>query len=213
MTTLAIMKTRILSELRNRTDLVPQIAEAIDTAIGAYDHERFYWNESRQNTFTTIIDQPNYGETEAAFIGRITKIDYLYILIGNSSFELLPQPMRLIEDFTADDQFRGQPSEYAFYDEQLWLYPTPVDAWTVRVGAVYNTSAPLTDDEVGNYWMIKAERLIRSRAKNEIFLHVLRDFEMAQAMASAVAEAETQLHIRTTRLTKTGGGRVRAMNL
>jgi hypothetical protein len=83
----------------------------------------------------------------------------------------------------------------------------------VRVGAVLNTPVPQSDAEVGNFWMTKAERLIRSRAKNEIFLHVLRDFEMAQAMASAVTEAETQLFIRTTRLTKTGGGRVKAMNM
>jgi hypothetical protein len=208
-TTLAVMKARIASELR-RDDLTTQIADAINTAIGAYEHERFYWNESRENTFTTVASQPNYSVVDAAFIGLITKTDYLYILIDGASFALLPANLRDLEDYSSNE-FIGTPSEYAWYDEQFWLYPTPVQAWSVRVGAVLSQAAPASDGELSNPWMVKAERLIRSRAKNELYLHVIRDFEMAQAMAAAVSEAETQLFVRTTRQTKTGSGRVRAM--
>lgn len=211
MTTLAVMKARIATELR-RSDLTAQIAEAITTAIKAYEHERFYWNESRENTFSTVADQQNYSSSDAAFIGNITKIDYVYLLVGDTSHKLIATTLDEMENVISAATSAGQPSEYAWYNEQLWLYPTPPEVWTVRVGAVLDIAEPATDGELNNPWMVKAERLIRSRAKNELFLHVLRDFEMAQAMALAVDEAERQLFVRTTRQTKTGGGRVKAMD-
>lgn len=211
MTTLAIMKARIASELR-RTDLTTQIADAISTAIQAYEHERWFFNESRENTFETVTDQQNYGASDAAFIGLISKIDYVFILIDGQPFELLPDTMREIEDVAAAPDFTGQPGWYAWYDEQIWLYPTPPQAWTIRVGAVIEQAEPASDAETGNPWMTKAERLIRSRAKYEIYTHVLRNMEEASVMAAAVTEALEQLNVRTTRKVKTGSGRIKAMN-
>lgn len=211
MTTLTTMKSRIASELR-RSDLTTHIANAISTAIQAYEHERWFFNESRENTFSTIVEQQNYGAVEASFIGLISKLDYLYIEIGDQPFELLPRTMKEVEEVANDASFLGQPSEYAWYDEQLWLYPVPNEVWTIRVGAVLEPAAPATDGELNNPWMTIAERLIRSRAKYEIALHVLRDLELAQTMTASVEEAYDQLNVRTTRKVKTGGGRIKAMN-
>ena len=210
MTTLTIMKARIAEELR-RSDLTTQIAAAINTAIQAYEHERWFFNESRDNTFQTIVNQSNYGVTEAAFIGLITKIDYVFIIIGDQPFRLKNDAMIDIEDVSTNNTFYGQSDSYAWYNRQLYLYPIPNEIWTVRVAAVFETSAPLTDDEVGNFWMTKAELLIRARAKYELQLHVLKNREAASDMGSAVTEAWDQLNTRTTRLVKTAGGRVRAM--
>lgn len=210
MTTLAAMKTRIAEELR-RSDLTTQIAAAIQTAIQAYEHERWFFNESRDNTFATIVNQANYGVTEAAFIGRITKIDYVFIIIGDQPFRLKNDAMIDIEDVSTNNTFYGQSDSYAWYNRQLYLYPIPNEIWTVRVAAVFETSAPLTDGEANNFWMTKAELLIRARAKYEIQLHVLKNPEAAGLMASAVTEAWDQLNLRTTRLVKTAGGRVRGM--
>jgi len=210
MTTLAIMKARIASELR-RTDLTTQIAAAISTAIKAYEHERWFFNETRENTFDTIALRPNYGAAQAAFIGLISKVDYAFIVIGDQPFELLPETMKYVEDSGTTPQFLGQPGWYAWYDEQFWLYPVPNEAWTVRIGAVLEQAEPATDGETGNPWMTTAERLIRSRAKYEIFTHVLRNVEEAQVMTANVNEALEQLNVRTTRKTKTGGGRIKAM--
>lgn len=210
MTTLATMKARIASELR-RTDLTTQIAAAITTAIQAYEHERWFFNESRENTFTTVAEQQDYGVDDAAFIGLISKLDYLFIIIGDQPFQLLPETMAFIEDSSTNNTFTGQPAWYAWYDEKIWLYPVPVEAWEVRVGAVIEQAAPASDGETGNPWMTIAERLIRSRAKYELFLHVLKNQEEAALMGAAVTEAYEQLNVRTTRKTKTGGGRVKAM--
>jgi len=210
MTTLATMKARIASELR-RSDLTTQIADNINTAISAYEHERWFFNESRENIFLTVDEQPNYDSSDAAFIGLISKTDYLFIVVGDQPFQLLPETMAFIEDSNTNNTFLGQPAWYAWYDEQFWLYPVPNEVWTVRVGAVLEQAAPATDGETGNPWMNKAERLIRSRAKYEIYTHILKDLEQAQVMASAVTEAYEQLNTRTTRKVKTGPGRVKAM--
>lgn len=212
MTTLGAMKTRIASELR-RSNISTQIASAISTAIEAYEHERFYWNESRENTFTTVANQENYSASDAAFIGLLTKIDYVFLYINDTPFELHPATPREREDASTNATATGQPTDYSWYDEQIWLYPVPDAAWTVRVGGVLATAEPAADDEANNFWMTKAERLIRSRAKQELAIHVLKDEVLANAMGAAAREAASQLFIRTTRLTKTGGGRVKPMNM
>lgn len=212
MTTLAIMKDRIARELR-RPNLTTQIAEAITTAIQAYEHERFYVNESRENTFSTTIDLMRYSRTEVPFLEFVTKIDYVFLLINDQPFELFPRLPRILEDASTNDTTTGQPQEYGWYQQQLWLYPIPPEVWTVRVGAVMEIAQPATDGETGNFWMTKGERLIRSRAKQELALHVMFDNELAVTSGGAATEALEQLNIATTRRTKTGGGRIVPMNM
>jgi hypothetical protein len=58
--------------------------------------------------------------------------------------------------------------------------------------------------------MTDAERLIRSRAKLELALHVLRDDALAATMAEAVKEAWGDLKA-TTNMLFAGDGRISAM--
>ena len=210
MTTLSTMKSRIASELR-RSNITSQIASAISTAISAYEHDRFFINESRDNTFMTVADQEFYSSSDAAFIGTLTKIDYVFLFIQNTPFELSARQPRITEDASTNATATGTPTVYSWYDEQIRLYPVPSDAWTIRVGGVVTIAEPASDSETGNFWMTTAERLIRSRAKQELALHVLRDLELAQIMGGAATEAYDQLTDRTVRITKTGGGRIRPM--
>lgn len=210
MTTLAIMKSRIATELR-RSNITSQIATAISTAIQSYEDERFYTNESRENTFSTVANQEFYTSSDAAFIGLLTKIDYIVLYINDTPFELAPTFPELLEVASTNSTSTGSPSEYAWYDEKIRLYPVPDEVWTVRVAGVLSTAEPASDSETGNFWMTTAERLIRSRAKQELALHVLRDLELAQIMGGAATEAFEQLDRRTKRITKTGGGRIRPM--
>lgn len=211
MTTLAIMKTRIASELR-RSNITTQIAAAINTAISAYEHMRFYVNESRENTFLTVAEQEFYTSSDAAFIGLLTKIDFVFLMVQDTPFQLWPITPDVAEDASTNSTATGTPEEYSWYDEKFRLYPVPASEWTVRVGGVLSVSAPASDDEIGNFWMTKGERLIRSRAKQELALHVLEDDLKAQRFGAAATEALEQLEDRTTLITKTGGGRVKPMN-
>ena len=212
MTTLATMKARIASELR-RSNITTQIASAITTAIEAYQTERFFWDESRENTFLTVASQEFYTSTDAAFIANILKIDFVHLYIGDAPSELRQELPRLLEDVSTNGTATGTPDTYGFYDEKFRLYPVPLTAgWTVRVGGVFKQAAPASDSEANNPWMTTCERLIRSRAKFELAVHVLLDQNLANAMSGAVTDALDQLIIRTTRITKTGGGRIVPMN-
>ncbi len=211
MTTLAVMKARIASELR-RPNISTQIAAAITTAITAYEHERFYVSESRENTFTTVINQEFYSSVDAPFIATLTKIDYVMLIIENQPFELTAIEPREMESDSSNATSFGTPIEYNFYEQKFRFYPIANGEWTVRVGGVLSVAAPASDSETNNFWMTKAERLIRSRAKQELALHVLKDVNLAKLMGGAATEAYEQLNIRTTRLTKTGGGRIKPMN-
>lgn len=190
MTTLAIMKARIASEIA-RGNLTNQIADAITTAISVYQKERFRFNESlplADVTFTTVAGQPYYSGaaptiTPVTQLPTLQKIDYLNILIGNTVQPLTrmqPEEIRLL-NFANTQQ--GQPLSWALEGETVMLYPTPSAGWQITVGAFFQYPAPATDGELGNRWMTDGELLIRSRAKYEIALHVTRNDKMVVAMS------------------------------
>lgn len=210
MSTLAIMKARISDELA-RSDLTSQIAYAITDAVDAYADERFHFNESRALTFVTVADQEFYSSSDDADIGKIQKIDYVVVYVGTQAHQLeyeRPEDMEI--DSTGTDG-TGQPWAYTWYGDQIRLYPTPDAVYTVRIGASYKVAAPASDGEASNPWMTHAERLIRSRAKAELALHVLKDIELAQTMTQALEEAYDQLKGRTAMLTQAAKAKVRAM--
>jgi hypothetical protein len=205
MTTLAIMKARIAEELR-RDDLTGDIADAISSAIGAYQNRRFYFNETRSITFTTVESQDIYTSSDDADIANIIKFDYVFILIGGHPYQLQPMKPADMESANMSTSFSvGQPAYFSFYNESIRLYPIPAeDGWTVRIGAQVLIPEPSADAETGNAWMVKAERLIRSRAKMELYTHVIKDMEKAQTMKAMAGEALKQLIERTQDMTQVG---------
>jgi hypothetical protein len=208
MTTQAIMKARIADELA-RTDLTSQIAYAIGDAIVAYESTRWHFNEGRAVTFTTVAGQEFYTSSDAAALATIVKLDYVVIYNGDQPRHLLPMRPAEIEAASTNATNTGEPGWFCWYGNAFRLYPTPATTGqTVRIGAFIKTAAPATDAEASNAWMTHAERLIRSRAKLELALHVLKDQELAGTMNIAVSEAYDQLKTRTYQLTQVGEGRI-----
>jgi len=210
MTTLAIMKARIADELA-RDDLTSQIAYAITDAITAYQDERFFFSESRALTFNTVASQEFYTSADASWIPTITKIDYIFVYEGNTPQQLMPMRPADMESAVTNATSLGVPSWYCYYNKTLRFYSIPDDVYVIRVGAATTVDAPASDAETDNAWMTSAERLIRSRAKLELALHVLKDPELAQTMSEAVTEALEQIRERTTNITQVGDGLVRSM--
>lgn len=215
MSTLAIMKERIASELR-RDDLssasefrvvaqVSDIHDAIMSAIEMYQHRRVYWSESRSLTFSTVQEQDLYDESDEEDIPRIIKFDYVTITVGGQPYELRPIPPLDAELTNGGSTSPGQPEFYCFYSEQIRLVPTPVqDDWIVRIGAVLTQAAPAGESEANNVWMTKAERLIRATAKMELYLHIIKDVEAAQAMKAVVDDQLKRIDERTISMTQMG---------
>lgn len=213
MTTLAIMKARVSDELGQRSDLTSHIAYAINDAIAAYENERFWFNESRAITFPTVAAQEFYIEADAAAIATIQKFDYVMLYQGDIPHTLNYQKPDVMEAQSVSGTQSGTPWEYTWYGNAIRLYPVPDQVYTVRIGASVKVAAPAADDTTGNAWMVHAERLIRSRAKLELALHVEFDNDLAQTMTAAVDEAFTQLKSRTNMLTQADKGRITAMGL
>ena len=210
MSTLTIMKARIADELA-RDDITSQIAYAISDAIEAYQDERFFFNEGRAITFTTTASQEFYDSDDAAAIATIQKIDYVVLYVGDTPYHLKAMAPADIETASTNGTNTGQSGWYCWYGNQIRLYPNPADAWTVRIGASIKVAEPATDGETGNPWMTHAARLIRSRAKLELALHVLMEDELATTMNTAVTEAEAQLKSRTVQLTMVDQGTIAPM--
>lgn len=211
--TLGDMKARIARELARGSSLTQQIADAINDAIEIYKPERFTFNEMRPGTpvtFNTVIGQPYYTADGQA----IFQIDYLQINIGNTWVDLyrtFAEEIKLLNDTGSS---MGQPSSYAWEGEAILLHPVPSGIYPIRYAGIFSYPAPATDNEVGNRWMIDAERLIRSRAKYEIAKHVTRNPTMVADMnpenpGGAAYDAFIELKRKTNRIKATG--RVRPM--
>jgi len=210
MTTLAIMKARIADELA-RSDLTSQIAYSISDAIEAYEDQRYFFNETRAITFSTVASQEFYDENDVAAFANLQKIDYVTIYYGDQPYTLIAMKPDEMEWSSTNGTSIGQPSWYTYYNEQLRLYPIPNDVRTVRVAGSVKVAAPATDDEANNPWMTHAARLIRSRAKLELAMHVLYEDETAKTMSQATDEASEQLDSRSAMLMRIGNNRIQPM--
>ena len=201
------MKTRVADELGDRDDLATQIGYAISTAIDAYQKERFRFNEKRTLTFNTVASQEFYTSADNADIPLIKSIDYITMRDSTTSdtvFQMSPESIVRLEVISDNATNTGRPFEYAYYNKSLRLWPVPDGVYPIRVAGHIAVAEPASDTEASNPWMIDAERLIRSRAKLEIALHVSHDAEMAQAMSAAIADAVQELKGEFNKLSGTG---------
>jgi len=207
------MKLRIGQEVE-RSDLTDaDLENAINAAITSYDRDRFYFNESRAYTFDTVASQDIYTEADQEAIGRLVKVDYLFVLIGDNPVRLVYRDPESVEwTNMATTISEGQPGWYTLYNESIRLYPIPSDVFTVRLAGVFRPAAPATDVETLNPWMMvsKAERMIRQRAKAFLYtdLEVMADDKKAQKYLTLAEEARHLLMQHTADLTGAEGGYV-----
>ena len=161
----------------------------MSSAIAAYQVEPWAFTESRTTTFDTVDGTEFYSGS----LSDLIKIDYVKIIIGNTPYNLEAGDPSQIESWSQSAGIEGEPTTYVWYGEQMRLYPVPNSVWVVRVAGTFKVAEPDDDDEADNAWMTKAERLIRSRAKWELAMHVLHDEELAARMSAAVEEAHRDL--------------------
>jgi hypothetical protein len=202
--TLGYMKDKIADEIA-RPDLTSQIFDKITEAVEAYQPERFFFSETRDITFNTVAGQEFYTSSDNASIPTLQAFDYVILYIGNIPWPISRRTDVEIEVLNQNGLLKGQPWNWSYYNQQLRLGPVPDTVYPMRIAAQQTMPLPGTDDITGNPWTTKiAERLIRCRAKYELYLHVIRNMEMAEAMAAAVTEAFDALKGQTNRLVGRG---------
>ena len=74
----------------------------------------------------------------------------------------------------------GEPSEYAYYQDRLWLWPKPNAIYSLRLSYVARL-ATLSADGDNNGWTNYAEPVIRNRAKWDLLNNYLFIPKLAQA--------------------------------
>lgn len=202
--TLGYMKDKIADEIA-RPDLASQILDKITEAVEAYEPERFFFSETRDITFNTVAGQEFYTASDNAAIPTLQAFDYVILYIGNIPWPISRRTDVEIEVLNQNGLMRGQPWNWSYFNQQLRLGPVPDTIYPMRIAAQQTVPMPGTDDVTGNPWVTKiAERLIRCRAKYELYLHVIRNTEMAENMATAVTEALDSLKGQTNRLVGRG---------
>lgn len=204
MTDLATMKARIADELA-RADLTSQIAYAITDAIESYRNKKFSFSNARFD-FSTVVDQEFYTSADHANLAPdvLQKIEYVFLYIGDTPRRLHVMSPDRIESAAANGIQRGDASNYCWFSEQLRLFPIPNTVRTVRMGAKIRPPVPASDGETGNAWMTEGERLIRFRAKFEIYTHVIRNRDKAGDMVPLIQDAFDQLREKDTDINMDG---------
>lgn len=205
MTTLATLKAEIASDLdREDGSLATEIAAAITTAIGYYKPKRFYFNERRSLTFSTVASQQNYGSADNTAIPDLVRIDRVHKTVSGQRMTLRRVDFLDLEPLYDVSASTGEPYDFAYFNREIWLYPVPDQVYTIRVIGLYKVAGPATDGEADNPWMTEAYELIRYRAEAYLAANSLRNPELASAKLQAEADALSSLRAETTKRASLG---------
>lgn len=168
MTTLAILKARIADELL-RTDLTSQIGYAIADAVALYQKRRFRFTQHR-STFATVAGTEFYAAPTIP--SDIVQIDSLRLTVNGRQVVMTEWGYGELEAIATTTNTQAQPVAWAWYADQIRLYPVPDAAYTVTLSYQRAIAAPTLDTD-SNVWTTDAANLIRHAAKRIIATDVL----------------------------------------
>lgn len=190
------MQTRIATEIV-RDNVNTEIKSAIQSAIKHYEIERFWFNETTA-TSSTAVNQDRYPVPL-----DLIELDTLKVMVNGEYWPLERRDWPYVND---GYNTNGPPTDFAIYRDELYLYPTPDAVYTLTMAYVKSLST-LTADSDTNEWMTKAEILIRSRAKYDLFTDLIRDYESAAVMQVKEEKEFRKLQGLTNR--KVSSGKIR----
>lgn len=202
MTTLALLKAEIADDLE-RSDLTTEIAAEIPRAIRHYQTRRFWFNESRDETFSTVSGQRLYSSSDDAAIPKFITLDQVTLLYGTSLEDLERIQPREWEGLVANGA-TGRPTCWTYFNRQIGLYVIPDAAYTVRLIGHIMLDAPASDSETGNLWMTEAFDLLRARVCAMLYLRKLRRPDLAQGHRLVEEDELKRMHIESASRIGTG---------
>lgn len=203
MTTQTALKAQIASDL-DRTDLTTYIGTAITSAIRYYQSKRFYFNESRTETFATVAAQSLYSSSDDTAIPNFYELDSIVLDDGSQVAALDPMTPDEWELATGSGTESGRPTHYTRFNQSIGFWPIPDAAYTIRMVGHYEVAAPASDGEANNVWMTEAFDLIRYRVLAMLWVIPLRKPDMAQALRALEIDEFSRLSIETAAKTGTG---------
>lgn len=193
MATLADLKTRIVTEMSRDDlsgDLAAQLLLHIQRACEFFADERFWFNA----IVTTVATTANAAEVTIP--ATVRTVDGVTIPALNVTLQALP-----LDEIEALQTQAGQPRAYAYYNDQLTLYPTPGSVYTLRITGTKQIDAPAVDADT-SVWTNEAQDLICGRASYTLYRSQFRDPEGAALALGATQEARDRILRETTKRLK-----------
>jgi hypothetical protein len=206
MSTQAALIAEILSDTERGAGETSAIRSKIAAAIRHYQPTRFWFNESRDATFNTVVDQSDYA-FGTAIVPEFYTVDGLFLTEGTNVYDLRPADYRGMEILLDANTTSALPVSFAYINRKLRVYPYPDAVYPVRVTGHVKIAVPAADDTAGNEWFTEAYDLIMSRAKAELYAHRWEDANQAMIMRAAEQDAFSRL-VSTTNA-KVGTGTIR----
>lgn len=188
-----------------RSDLTTQITDAVEIAIKAYEDEPFWFN--------TVFRTSATLSSSVAFIALSSLttrfLDFNRIRVttsGNSEIDLYRRDYRWIMT-RQDDPTYAIPLEYCIYDEKLMFDSYADQDRTLHMDGIVSLGSTASDSySAGDTtaWFNEARELIRHRARREIYMHVLKDGDLAGSAKIAEDDAFNTLKSKTNQRASTG---------
>lgn len=201
MSTFVILQNRISYEVRtisaaSSSGIESQIQSAILSAVAHYAREPFYFN-TKTNTFSTVANQEYYSSSDLADIATLVNIQAMTATVNSTKLPIKSLDFETIDDWQTG-AVKARPDYYAYYKQNIRLYPIPDAVYTITLAYVYKLTA-LSASSDSNAWTTDAEELIRCRAKADLYTNLLKEYDAADRMTARENEILRSLK-RETRL-------------
>lgn len=168
--------TQIADEIDDTTsEYTAQIQTAIFSAIRFCERSTYYFNETRDVTFQTVVGQAFYDDADEPNIPTLIRIQFAYIEDNGQNLELIraaPDYLEVIDDTLGS---QNKPVLWTYVDQKIRLYPVPNAAYTIRLQLGPYRIAPITDPSDSNVWTVEAFDMIKARAKYLLYKDILKE--------------------------------------
>ena len=124
--------------------------------------------------------------SDNAAIATLPKIDKIHILVNSNRYTLYARTWQYLEEISVNPAVvTSIPIDYAYFAEQIRIYPIPDGAYPLTFNANQRLTA-LVNPADTNAWTQDAFDLIRSQAKLNLAQEVLHDADLAAECKTAI---------------------------
>lgn len=207
MTTLADITAAIADDVDDTTgEYGAQITSAVLAAIRYCERKTYYFNETRDVTFTTVADQDWYGSADNSNIPTLVKIQAAFLTDSSGQtieiFRTTPEHLELLLDASATS---NKPYWWTYFGQRIRLYPKPdVATYTVRLQLGPYRLTPLVNPSDTNAWLDEAYDMVKARAKYVLYKDTIKEPALAAEALNDFEDQKKALKAETAQRNGTG---------
>lgn len=200
--TFSDMALQIADEIDDTTgEYAGQIQTAIFTAIRYCEREVYYFNETRDVSFTTVNGQEWYGAADNSNIPTLIRIVQAYCERSDGERTCMnretPEALELLSDNSASS---GEPYAWTYFGQRVRIYPIPdATVYTIRLQLGPYRLATISNASDSNVWTTEAFDMVKARAKYILGKDILKDAELAAEALNDYTDQHNALKAETSR--------------